>query len=72
MRRVQGTIGVALVECINHYIGKYRVRWDILLHQSYAVHQRYAFCWLDYEGLDKLERVRRVSENHLERRSVWI
>lgn len=29
MRRVQGTIGVALVECINHYIGKYRVRWDI-------------------------------------------
>lgn len=30
MRRVQGTIGVALVECINHYIGKYRIRWDIL------------------------------------------
>ena len=29
MRRVKGTIGVALVECINHYIGKYRVRWDI-------------------------------------------
>ena len=29
MRRVNGTIGVALVECINHYIGKYRVRWDI-------------------------------------------
>lgn len=29
MRRAQGTIGVALVECINHYIGKYRVRWDI-------------------------------------------
>lgn len=30
MRRVQGTIGVALVECINRYIGKYRIRWDIL------------------------------------------
>ena len=30
MRRVQGTIGVALVECIDHYIGKYRIRWDIL------------------------------------------
>lgn len=29
MKRVNGTIGVALVECINHYIGKYRVRWDI-------------------------------------------
>lgn len=29
MRRAQGGIGVALVECINHYIGKYRVRWDI-------------------------------------------
>ena len=28
--------------------------------------------YLDYEGLDKLERVRRLSENHLERRSVWI
>lgn len=29
MNRVQGTIGVAPVECINRYIGKYRVRWDI-------------------------------------------
>lgn len=29
MRRVQGTKGIALVECINHYINKYRLRWDI-------------------------------------------
>ena len=29
MKRVQGSVGVALVECINRYIGKYRVRWDI-------------------------------------------
>lgn len=29
MKRVQGSIGVALVECINRYIGKYRIRWDI-------------------------------------------
>lgn len=29
MKRAQGGIRVALVECINHYIGKYRVRWDI-------------------------------------------
>lgn len=29
MRRAQGTIGIALVECINRYIGKYRIRWDI-------------------------------------------
>ena len=29
MRRVQGMKGIALVECINHYINKYRLRWDI-------------------------------------------
>ena len=29
MRRVQGMKGIALVECINHYINKYRIRWDI-------------------------------------------
>lgn len=28
MKRVQGTIGLALVECINPRIRKYRVRWD--------------------------------------------
>ena len=29
MKRVQGSKGIALVECINHYTNKYRVRWDI-------------------------------------------
>lgn len=29
MKRVQGSKGIALVECINHYIGKYRIRWDM-------------------------------------------
>lgn len=29
MKRVHGTKGIPLVECINRYIGKYRVRWDI-------------------------------------------
>jgi hypothetical protein len=29
MRRAQGLKGIALVECINHYIGKYRIRWDM-------------------------------------------
>lgn len=29
MKRVHGIKEIPLVECINHYIGKYRVRWDI-------------------------------------------
>lgn len=29
MKRAQGSKGIALVECINHYIGKYRIRWDV-------------------------------------------
>lgn len=29
MKRVHGTKEIPLVECINRYIGKYRVRWDI-------------------------------------------
>lgn len=29
MRRSEGSKGIAIVECINHYIGKYRIRWDV-------------------------------------------
>mgnify|MGYP003292837757 CR=1 FL=1 len=29
MRRSEGNKGIALIECINPYIGKYRIRWDI-------------------------------------------
>nr|DAD99929.1 MAG TPA: hypothetical protein [Myoviridae sp. ctrCp2] len=29
MKRVQGSKGIALIECINHYTNKYRIRWDI-------------------------------------------
>lgn len=29
MRRSEGIKGIALIECINPYIGKYRIRWDI-------------------------------------------
>lgn len=29
MKRVQGGVGTELVECINRYIGKYRIRWDM-------------------------------------------
>lgn len=29
MKRSQGSLGISLVECINRYTGKYRIRWDI-------------------------------------------
>lgn len=29
MRRSEGSKGIALIECINPYIGKYRIRWDV-------------------------------------------
>jgi hypothetical protein len=29
MRRTEGSKGIALIECINPYIGKYRIRWDV-------------------------------------------
>lgn len=29
MRRTEGSKGIALIECINPYIGKYRIRWGI-------------------------------------------
>ena len=34
MKRVHGTKEIPLVECINRYIGKYRVRWDIQLLEN--------------------------------------
>lgn len=32
MKRVQGNKGIALIECINPMLRKYRVRWDIQPH----------------------------------------
>lgn len=29
MKRTQGSLGISLVECINRYTGKYRIRWDL-------------------------------------------
>lgn len=29
MKRSEGIKGIILVECINRYIGKYRIRWDV-------------------------------------------
>lgn len=29
MRRIEGTVGVKLIECVNSVKGKWRIRWDV-------------------------------------------
>lgn len=34
MKRIEGSAGVALIECVNPYKNKWRIRWDVQKHEN--------------------------------------